>query len=100
MVMQSQTNKLILFIIVNVILIFFLYNIPILNNPILERLCLYKNLFGKECINCGMTRAFLSMLHGEYKMAIMYNWKSIFVFPLTIFIYLHYWYKTIIKNNV
>lgn len=97
--MRLQINKLIILFIVNVILLLFLYNIPIINNPILENLCIYKNLFGKECWNCGMTRAFLSILHGKYAMAISYNWKSIIIFPITILIYLHSWYKFITKDN-
>ena len=46
-----------------------------------------------------MTRAFLSILHGEYAMAINYNWKSIIIFPITILIYLQSGYKFITKNN-
>lgn len=97
--MRLQINRVIIFIIVNVLLLLFLYNIPIVNNPFLEVLCIYKNLSGKDCWNCGMTRAFLSILHGEYELAINYNWKCIFVFPLTIIIYLYSWYKFIIKND-
>ena len=96
---QLQTNKIILFIIVNVILILFLYNIPIVGNTILENLCLYKYFFGKECWNCGMTRACLSIIQGEYNLSINYNWRSVVIFPFLILVYLHLWYKFIIKNN-
>lgn len=99
MAMQLRTIRIIIFFIVNIALLYFLYKIPIVNNPILERLCVYKNLLGRECWNCGMTRAYLSILHGEYKMAIEYNWKSIILFPITVLTYLHSWYKYIVENN-
>lgn len=96
---KSKTNKIILFIIINIILLLLLYNIPVNNNEVLENLCLYKHLLKKECWNCGMTRAFLSILHGEYEMAINYNWKCIFVFPIIVLLYLYSWYKFIIKKD-
>ena len=97
--MKLRINKIISFVIVNVILLIFLYNIPISNNSILENLCVYKNLFGKECWNCGMTRAFLAILHGEFAIAINYNSRALVIFFITILIYLHSWYKFIIKSN-
>lgn len=97
--MRLKTNKIILFIIVNIILIVLLYSIPIKDNTLLEKLCIYKQISGRECWNCGMTRAFLSTLHGDFENAITYNSKVIFVFPLTIYAYLYSWYKFIIKEN-
>ena len=99
MVMKLQTNKVIFFIIVNVIVLLFLYNIPIIENPILEKLCIYKTFSGRECWNCGMTRACLSIIQGKYNLAIFYNWKSLFVFPFVMVIYIHSWYKFMIKSN-
>ena len=80
MATESQTNRIIIFCIVNIILLSILYLIPINNNTLLENLCIYKNIFGVECWNCGMTRAFLSILHGDFQMAIQYNKNSIIVF--------------------
>ena len=60
----------------------------------------FKNITGKDCFNCGMTRAFLSIIHGQFEQAINYNWKVIFVFPYTIFIYAFSWYKYIKKSYV
>ena len=99
MEMKLQTNRLILFIIVNVILLVFLYNVPIAGNEVLENLCIYKFLCKKECWNCGMTRACLSIIQGKYNLAINYNWKSIFIFPFAILIYIHSWYKFAIKKQ-
>ena len=97
-VMLSQTvkNRIIKVLIFNIILIIILFNLPIEN---LE-LCLFKQITGYSCWNCGMTRAFLSILHLEFNNAINYNWKVVIVFPLTIFIYLYSLYKYIIKKEV
>lgn len=98
--MQLQINRFILFIIVNAILFIVLYNIPINGNVVLENLCLYKFIFGKECINCGMTRACLSLIQGRYSLAIMYNWKSIIVLPLLLLFYIKWWYKFVIVKTI
>jgi len=86
--------KIIFFILLNFILLVILYAIPI-NNELLTKICLIKNITGKECLNCGMTRAFLSVLHLNFKTAYQYNSKVIIVFPLTVFMYLFSWYKYI-----
>ncbi len=99
MAIQSRTDKIIFFIVVNIIVIILLYHIPINNNLVIENICVYKFLFGKECWNCGMTRAFLSILHGDFLEAWKYNYKVIVVFPLTICMYLYSWYKFIFKNK-
>lgn len=95
---QSQITKIVLFIIINATILSVLYAIPV-NSVILENLCIYKLIFGKECWNCGMTRAFLSILHRNIRNAINYNNKVILVFPMTIVLYLNTWYKYIVKQN-
>jgi len=95
MLFQTVKNRIIKVLIFNIILIIVLFNIPIDN---LE-LCLFKQITGNPCWNCGMTRAFLSILHLEFKNAINYNWKVVLVFPLTIVIYLYSTYKYIIKDR-
>ena len=95
---QSKTTKIILFIIVNIILLIALYIIPT-NSSILENLCIYKLILGKECWNCGMTRAFLAMLHFNFNTAINYNNKVVIVFPMTTVVYLNAWYKYITKSK-
>lgn len=98
--MQSKIiTKIILFFIINGVLLTILYNIPINNNPILENLCLYKLFTSKECWNCGMTRAFLSILHGNFEMALIYNKNSIIIFLFTTILYLYSWHKYIFKKN-
>jgi len=94
MLYLTKKKKIIRVLILNLILIIVLFSIPIDN---LE-LCLYKQITGKNCLNCGMTRAFLSILHFQFDDAINYNWKVVIVFPLTIIIYLYSIYKYIIKE--
>lgn len=94
MLYQTVKNRIFKVIIFNIILIIVLFNIPIEN---LE-LCLFKQITGNPCWNCGMTRAFLSILHFEFNNAINYNWKVVVVFPLTIVIYLYSIYKYITKE--
>lgn len=95
--LSSMSKKFILFMVINFILLIILYNIPIENS--MESICIYKRIVGKECFNCGMTRAFLSILHLNFDDAIRYNWKVIIVFPYTIIIYIYSWYKYIIKEK-
>lgn len=95
---QSKTTKIILFIITNIILLTALYIIPI-NSSLLENLCIYKLILGKECWNCGMTRAFLAMHHFDFNTALSYNNKVVIVFPMAIVIYLNTWYKYIKKGQ-
>jgi len=90
-------KRFIIFIIFNIILITILYLLPL--NLYNIELCVYKTFTGKECFNCGMTRAFLSILHFDFAEAIKYNWRVIIVFPYTLIIYLYCWIKYILKNE-
>ena len=96
MEIQSRTVKGLICILVNIIVLFLLYHVPIENNV---ELCLYKKILGRECWNCGMTRAFLSVIHGNFKEAYSYNFKVIFVFPAAVVLYSYSWYKYIFKNS-
>lgn len=93
----SLKARVIIFIIFNSILIVTLYSLPIKLYNI--NLCLYKGITGKECFNCGMTRAFLSILHFDFIGAIKYNWRVIIIFPYTLILYLYCWIKYIFKNK-
>lgn len=97
MVMSSKT-KIFIFLGFNLILIILLYNISI-DSEILQNICLIKFLIGKKCWNCGMTRAFLSILHFDIYSAYQYNHNVLVVFPLTIVMYLYSWYKYIFKEK-
>jgi len=97
MEMQLKT-KITIFCIVNLILLILLYNIPI-NAEALANICVFKNVTGRECWNCGMTRAFLSLLHLDVTQAYQYNSKVLIVFPLTLGVYLYSWYKYIVRKG-
>ena len=97
MEIQLKHNKIIICIIFNIILFIILFNIPV-NLGILNNICLFKLITGKECWNCGMTRAFLSIMHLDFANALNYNKKVIIVFPLTIILYIYSWYKYIVKK--
>lgn len=92
-----QMNRLVKFIVFNVLLLILLYSIPI-SSDFLSKLCIFKNILGKPCFNCGMTRAFLSILHFKYAEAYEFNHNVIIVFPMTVGVYLYSWYKYIIRG--
>jgi hypothetical protein len=45
-------------------------------------LCLFRNLTGRPCLGCGMTRAFSSAFHGDFKGAFRYNKRVVIVLPI------------------
>ena len=98
MVTLSKITRIILFLLFNLLLLILLYNIPI-DSQFLENICLIKYITGKTCWNCGMTRAFLSVLHFNFSAAYMFNHNVIIVFPLTIGIYLYSWIKYIFEKG-
>ena len=65
----------------------------------LENICLFKLITGKNCFNCGMTRAFLSVLHLNFEQAMEYNRNVVFIFPFTVIVYAYSWIKFILKNK-
>lgn len=98
MVMSSKTARLLIFFGINFILLIILYIIPV-DSKILSNICLIKYVTGNNCFNCGMTRAFLSILHLDLYSAYQFNHNVIIVFPLTIILYLYTWYKYIFKKG-
>lgn len=98
MEMLSRANRIFIFIFINVLLILLLYNIPI-NSEILTKTCVFKNITGRPCFNCGMTRAFLSIIHVKFQQAYEFNHRVIIVFPLAVVVYLYSWIKYITKGD-
>jgi|TARA_B110000971_G_C19976356_1_gene485133 hypothetical protein len=49
--------------------------------------CIHKNLLHFDCPGCGMTRALHSLLHGQFRQAIIFN---IAIAPFTILIVQHF----------
>ena len=91
---MSSKIKFLIFLGFNLMLLILLYNISI-SSEILDNICLIKHITRKNCWNCGMTRAFLSILHFNFYSAYEFNHNVLVVFPLTIGIYLYSWYKYI-----
>ena len=97
--LQTINKKIVTCIIINIVLLIILYCIPIKGNPMLENICLFKLITGKNCFNCGMTRAFLSVLHFNFEQAMEYNRNVVFIFPLTVIVYAYSWIKFILKKE-
>lgn len=45
-------------------------------------ICLYKRITGRPCLGCGMTRAFVSLAHGDPDAAVRHNGLVVVVFPV------------------
>lgn len=45
-------------------------------------LCIIKNLTGRNCPGCGMTRAISSASHGQFRQAWRYNRLVVIVLPI------------------
>lgn len=61
--MSKDISTKIIFIVVNIIIIFVAINYG----------CIYKRLLGISCLGCGLTRAYKSLIHGNIKQAFYYH---------------------------
>jgi len=68
--------------------------IPIDNNKTDWTLCLFKNLTGRNCYGCGITRATLSVIHFDFIQAFTFNKLIVFIFPILVYL----WTKRLIKE--
>jgi hypothetical protein len=46
--------------------------------------CVWRNVFGLECLGCGMTRALSAALHGRLEVALAYNAGVVLAVPALI----------------
>jgi hypothetical protein len=53
-------------------------------------ICLFKNIFGKECYGCGITRAVISVIQFNFTAAWHYNKLVVAVFPLLLYLWAKY----------
>ena len=51
-------------------------------------ICLFTNLFGVECLGCGMTRAVFSLMYFRFEDAWHYNKLVYVVAPILAYLYL------------
>ncbi|MBR3673170.1 MAG: DUF2752 domain-containing protein [Clostridia bacterium] len=91
----KKRDRIFICLSINILLFILLYNLPIRDDG--PTLCLHKLITGKECFNCGMTRACLSVLHFKFEQAWNYNWRVVIVLPYALIIYLYSWYKYVFK---
>lgn len=56
-------------------------------------ICLFRLILNKECLGCGTTRAFWSVLHLNFAEAYEYNKLVVITFPLLGFCLLKWIYK-------
>lgn len=90
---RKEVIKLILLISAPIIL----YFVPYFSDIYAESdftFCIFKNITGSDCYGCGITRAFISVLHLELHKAFILNKLIIVVFPLTFYV----WLKEVIKT--
>lgn len=93
---KNIKNRIFMCVSINILLFILLYNLPLETG---RTLCLYTNLTGKHCWGCGMTRAFLSIIHLDFKQALVYNWRVSIVFPLVVILYITEWVKYILRRG-
>jgi hypothetical protein len=53
-----------------------------------KTICLFKNIFGFDCIGCGITKAVISAVQLDFNRAYDYNKFIVVVLPLLIFVWL------------
>jgi hypothetical protein len=61
------------FLVLAIVPVEFLDGLPVM--------CVYQRLFGIQCLGCGMTHAFCSVLHGHLAAAFRYNHLVPIAFP-------------------
>ena len=61
--------------------------------------CVFKTIFHIPCISCGLTRAFICIIHFDFINAIKYNVLSIPIFLGILLFYLLFVLKIILNNN-
>lgn len=63
--------------------------LSLLSNFFFQRsICLFHNIFGIPCPTCGMTRAYLHLFHGDFKMALYYH-PLFFLVPILLWSFLY-----------
>ena len=67
-------------------LVFMLVPVSLLDSG--PSLCVVQNLFGRECPGCGITRAMVSLFHGDPVAAFRYNRAIVLVFPILCYVFL------------
>lgn len=49
--------------------------------------CIWKNITGHDCWGCGMTRAFVNIMHGHFEAAWQCNKLVVAAFPVMVYLW-------------
>jgi len=82
---KIKANKILLKFVIIIFLSIIFFYIPKDYLGDTYPICLFKILFGIDCIGCGTTRAVWSVLHFKFNDAIEYNKLIVITFPLLCF---------------
>lgn len=91
---DSNSVKAVIAIIILILVPVILSLITITGLKSMPTLCLFKNLTGRECWGCGMTRAVVSGFKLSFKEAYSFNKRVVIVLPMLVYL----WFKWIIIN--
>jgi hypothetical protein len=47
--------------------------------------CIWKSIFGVNCLGCGLTTAFISLIELDFNNAFKYNWLIFIIVPFGIY---------------
>lgn len=61
--------------------------------------CLFKNITGKNCPSCGMTRSFVSISHFDFTGAMRYNMAGIFAYTWCVLEIIYRILRVLSKNG-
>ena len=89
---MNKINIKIIFIVLLPILFYAAVKFAVENVNV--NLCLFRIITGKECIGCGITRAFYELFNLNFEKACEYNSRIIIVAPLMFLV----WIKMLIEN--
>ncbi len=59
-------------------------------------ICIFKNVLGLDCFGCGMTRAIIAFIRGDFYQSINYNFNVIIILPLLLII----WFKQLLLSSM
>lgn len=91
---DTKGIKAVVIIIILVLVPIILILIPLGSIESGPTLCVYKNITGRDCWGCGMTRAVVSGLKLEFRAAYNFNKRVVVVFPLLVYL----WFKWMVQN--
>ncbi len=66
-----------------------------------ESVCLSQQLLGKDCIGCGLTKATMHLIHGDWREAVYHNSLSLLSTPTLAVVgsyLIYYCYQKIVKS--